>query len=62
LSVGPAALKAMMQALKTVLGPHPPTKVLIQTKDGKFSFEFDPKRVSLQELVDAADRLRTAAP
>jgi hypothetical protein len=61
-SLAPAALRAMMQALKTVLGPHPQTKVLIQTKGGKFSFEFDPKTVSLQELVVAADRLRDAAP
>jgi hypothetical protein len=61
-SLAPAALKAMMQALKTVLSPHPPTKVMIQTKDGKFSFEFDPKKVSLQELVNAADRLRAVAP
>ena len=61
-SLAPAALRAMMQALKAVLGPHPQTKVLIQTKDGKFSFEFDPKTVSLQDLVAAADRLRAAAP
>ena len=51
-----------MQALKTVLAPHPRTKVLIQTKDGKFSFEFDSKTVSLQDLVAAADRLRAATP
>jgi hypothetical protein len=62
-SLAPAALRAMMQALKTALGPHPQTKVLIQPKGGgKFSFEFDPKTVSLQELVAAADRLCTAAP
>jgi len=61
-SLAPAALRAMMQALKTVLAPHPQTKVVIQTKGGKFRFEFDPKTVSLQDLVAAADRLRTAAP
>jgi hypothetical protein len=61
-SLAPAALRAMMQALKTVLGPHPQTKVVIQTRGGKFSFEFDPKTVSLQDLVAAADRLRAAAP
>jgi hypothetical protein len=61
-SIAPAALRAMLQALKTALSPHPPTKVLIQTKGGKFSFEFDPKTVSLEELVAAADRLRAAAP
>jgi len=61
-SLAPAALRAMMQALKTVLGPYPQTKVLIQTKGAKFSFEFDPKTVNLQELVAAADRLRAAAP
>jgi hypothetical protein len=61
-SLAPAALRALMQALKTVLGPHPQTKVLIQTKGGKYSFEFDPKTVSLQELVAATDRLRAAPP
>jgi hypothetical protein len=61
-SLAPATARAMLQALKTVLGPHPQTKVLIQTKDRKFSFEFDPKTVSLQDLVAAADRLRAAAP
>jgi hypothetical protein len=62
ISLAPAALRAVMQALKTVLGPHPQTKVLIQTKGGKFSFEFDPKTISIQELVAAADRLRAAGP
>jgi hypothetical protein len=62
LSVAPTALKAVLQALQSALLPHPATKVLIRTKDGKFSFEFDPKKISLKELVDAADRLRTAAP
>jgi hypothetical protein len=57
-SLAPGALRVVMQAVKTVLGPHPQTKVLVQTKDGKFNFEFDPKTVSLQELVAAADRLR----
>ena len=61
-SLAPAALEAMMRALKAVLTPHPQTKVLIQTKNGKFSFEFDPKTVSLEELVAAVDRLRTTAP
>jgi hypothetical protein len=61
-SLAPAALRVVMQALKMVLAPHPQTKVLVQTKDGKFSFEFDPKTVSLQDLVAAADRLRAAAP
>lgn len=61
-SLAPAALRAMLQALKTVLAPHPQTKVVIQTKGGKFKFEFDAKTVSLEELVAAADRLRAAAP
>jgi hypothetical protein len=63
LSVAPAVLKAVLQALQTVLSRQPqPTKVLIQTKDGQVSFEFDPKKISLQELVSAAERLRAAAP
>jgi hypothetical protein len=51
-----------MQALQTVLSSHPATKVLIKTKDSQVSFEFDPKKISLQELVSAAERLRAAAP
>jgi hypothetical protein len=59
----PAVLKAALQALQTVLARQPPaTKVLIQTKDGQVSFEFDPKRISLQKLVSAAERLGAAAP
>jgi hypothetical protein len=60
-SLAPAALRVVMQAVRAALAPHPQTKVSIQTKGGKFSFEFDPKTISLQELVAAADRLRTAA-
>jgi hypothetical protein len=63
LSVAPAVLKAVLQALQTILARHPTaTKVLIQTKDGQVSFEFDPKKISLQELVTAAERLRAATP
>ena len=63
LSVAPAVLKAVLQALQTVLSRQPPaTKVLIQSKGGQVSFEFDPKRISLQELVTAAERLRAATP
>ena len=60
-SVAPGVLGGVMQALQTVLSYHPATKVLIQTKDGQVSFEFDPKTIKLQELVDAAQRLRAAA-
>lgn len=60
-SLAPGVIKALLQALQTALAGHPATKVLIQTKDGQVSFEFDPKRISLQELVDAAQRLRGAA-
>jgi hypothetical protein len=63
LSVAPAVLKAVLQALQTGLSRQPTaTKVLIQTKGGQVSFEFDPKRISLQELVSAAERLGAAAP
>jgi hypothetical protein len=63
LSVAPTVLKAVLQALQTVLSRQPSaTKVLIQTKGGQVSFEFDPKRISLQELVSAAERLGAAAP
>ena len=62
LKMAPAAFSAVMQALKTALAPHPPTKVLIKTPNGEFSFEFDPKTIGLQEFVAAADRLRAASP
>jgi hypothetical protein len=63
LSVAPAVLKTVLQALQTVLSRQPPaTKVLIKTTDGQVSFEFDPKRISLPELVSAVERLRAAAP
>jgi hypothetical protein len=63
LSIAPAVLKAVFQALQTVLSRQPAgTKVLIKTKDGEFSFEFDPKKISLPELVNAAERLRMAPP
>lgn len=63
LSVAPAVLKAVLQALQTVLSRQPTaTKVLIQTKDRKLSFEFDPKKISLQELVSAAERLGATVP
>jgi hypothetical protein len=63
LSVAPAVLKGVLQALQTVLSRQPQaTKVLSKTKDGQVSFEFDPKRISLGELVSAAERLRAAAP
>ena len=62
-SLVPDVLKAVFQALQTVLSRQPPERrCLIQTKDGEFSFEFDPKRISLRELVNAAERLRAAAP
>jgi hypothetical protein len=60
LSVAPTVLKAVLQGLQAVLLAHPPTKVVIQTKDGQITFEFDPKRTSLEELVNAAERLRIA--
>jgi hypothetical protein len=62
-SLVPDVLKAVLQALQTVLSRQPAgTKVSIKTKDGEFSFEFDPKKISLRELVNAAERLRRAAP
>ena len=62
LSVAPTVLKTVLQVLQTALAPHPATKFTIETKDGKYSFEFDPKKITLKELVAAADQLRTAAP
>jgi hypothetical protein len=60
MSLAPTAIKEALQAVIAALAQRPPTKVLIESKDGKVSFEFDPKRISLQELVAAAERLRAA--
>jgi hypothetical protein len=62
-SLVPDVLKGAFQALQAVLSRQPAaTKVSIKTKDGEISFEFDPKKISLRELVNAAERLRAAAP
>jgi hypothetical protein len=63
LSFVPAVLKAVLQTLQAVLLRQPAsTKILIKTRDEKFSFEFDPKKISLQELVCAAERLGAVPP
>lgn len=62
LTVAPTVLRTVLQALQVVLLRQPaPTKVVIETRDAKINFEFDPKRTSLQELVEAAQRLGAAA-
>jgi hypothetical protein len=60
LSVAPAALQGLLQLLQSMLAPRPQTKFALQTKDGQISFEFDPRKISLQEMVDAAQQLRGA--
>ena len=63
LSVAPAVLKTVLQALQSVLSRQPQaTKVLIKTKDGQFSFEFDPKKISFQELAAVAEGCESVAP
>jgi hypothetical protein len=62
LSVAPAALQGVLQLLQSVLAPRPQTKFSLQSKDGQVSFEFDPKKISLQDMVDAVQQLRGAAP
>jgi hypothetical protein len=62
LSVAPAALQGVLQVLQSVLAPRPQTKFALQTKDGQVSFEFDPRKISLQEMVDAVHQLRGAVP
>jgi hypothetical protein len=62
-SFAPAVLKAVLQTLQAVLSRQPaPTKILIKTRDEAFNFEFDPKKISLQELISAAERLGAAPP
>jgi hypothetical protein len=60
-SVAPGAVQSALQTVGTVLSRQAPTKLEIEHKDTKFRFEFDPRRTSLQELVDAAERLRMQA-
>jgi hypothetical protein len=60
MSLAPTAIKEALQAVLTVLAQRPQTKVVIESKDAKVSFEFDPKRITLQELVAAAEKLRAA--
>jgi len=63
LSFAPTVLKAVLQTLQAVLTRQPAlTKILIKTRDEKFNFEFDPKKISLQELVCAAERLGAVRP
>jgi hypothetical protein len=63
LSFAPAALKAVLQTLQAVFSRQPAsTKILIKTGDEEFDFEFDPKKISLQELVSAAERLSAGPP
>ena len=62
LSVAPAALQGVLQLLQSMLAPRPQTKFALQTKDGQISFEFDPRKISLQEMVDAVQQLRGAPP
>jgi hypothetical protein len=63
LSLAPTVLKAVLQTLQAVLSRQPAsTKILIKTRDETFNFEFDPKKISLQELVSAAERLGAVPP
>ena len=63
LSLAPTVLKAVLHTLQAVLSRQPAsTKVLIKTRDETFNFEFDPKKISLQELVSAAERLGAVPP
>ena len=63
LSFAPVVLKAVLQTLQAVLSRQPAsTKILIKSRDETFNFEFDPKKISLQELVSAAERLGAVPP
>jgi hypothetical protein len=63
LSVAPKVFQGVLEAVRAVLARQPAlTEVMIETKDGKFSFKFDPRKIALGELVEAAERLRALAP
>jgi hypothetical protein len=54
-------VKAALQILQAVLSRHPPAKFMIQNKDAQISFEYDPRKNSLQDLVECTVRLCVAA-
>ena len=61
-SVAPDLLKGTLQTIHSILCRQPAmAKVVIEIKDSKVNFEFDPKTISLGELMDAAERFRAAA-
>jgi hypothetical protein len=60
-TLAPAALKGAFQVVQAALARQPTTKIVVEHKDTKFQFEFDPRKTSLQDLVAAAERLRAAA-
>jgi hypothetical protein len=59
LSLGPKAVDSVLKVLKTVLGRpgQPRTIIKIQKKGTKYDFEFDPRQVKLEEIVDQIRRL-----
>ena len=60
-TLAPSALKGAFQVVQAALARQPTTKIVVEHKDTKFQFEFDPRKTSLQDLVAAAERLRAAA-
>jgi hypothetical protein len=58
-SLVPTTLRTLLQIAKSVLSPHPQTKVVV--KSGEVRLEFDPRQISLEELVTAAQKLRDPA-
>jgi esterase/lipase superfamily enzyme len=59
---GKAIAKAVLQALHAMLSRTRTTKVLIRTKNGRVTFEFDPKRISIEGLVQAVGRIGQGKP
>ena len=60
LTAAPAALKQLLPLLKSVLTRpgQPMTEVIIEDRGSKATFKFNPKDVTLQDLVDNVLRLR----
>jgi hypothetical protein len=64
LSVGPKAVDAVLKILKLVLGRpgQPRTIIKIQSKGTKYDFEFDPRVMKLEDIVDQVRRLEQPVP
>ena|SRR5258707_11297082 len=63
LSVAPKVIQGMLEVVRTVLARQPGlTEFVVETKDRKFRFKFDPRKVTPKELGDLSERLLAIQP